>query len=75
MAKATMPSFLNTARNIFMTLYGSVEEDVTICLVYKIWRLLCIYPPLQKKKNIPGFGFFVKIERLKIRFVGLVLQL
>ena len=41
MVKATMPSILNTVRNIFMRLYGSVEEVVTMCLVYKIWRLLC----------------------------------
>ena len=39
--KATMPSILNNMRNIFMGLNGSVEEVVTICLVYKIWRILC----------------------------------
>ena len=43
--KATMPSILNTVRNIFMRLYGIVEEVVTMCLIYKIWRLLCSYPP------------------------------
>ena len=26
-----------------MRLYGSVEEVMTMCLVYKIWRLLCLY--------------------------------
>ena len=41
MVKATMPSILNPVRNIFMRLYGSVEEVVTMCLVYKIWWLLC----------------------------------
>ena len=39
------PLVLNTIRNIFMRLYGFVEEVVTICLVYKIWRLLCSYLP------------------------------
>ena len=39
--KATMPSVSNTVRNIFMRLYGSEEEVVTMCLVYKIWWLLC----------------------------------
>ena len=34
--KATMPLFLNTVKNIVMRLYGSVEEVVTMCLVYKI---------------------------------------
>ena len=33
MVKATMPSILNTVRNIFMKLYGSIEEVVTMCLV------------------------------------------
>ena len=41
MVKATMPSISNTVRNIFMSLYGSGEEVVTVCLVYKIWWLLC----------------------------------
>ena len=45
MVKATMPSTLNTVRNILMRLYGSVQEVVTMCLVFKIWRLLCSYPP------------------------------
>ena len=39
MVKATMPSILNTIRNIFMRLYGSVEEVVTIFTR----RLLCSY--------------------------------
>ena len=56
MLKATMPFIWNTVRNIFMRLYGSVEEVVTMCLVYTIWRLLCSYPPPpppppQKKKK------------------------
>ena len=33
MVKATMPSILNTIGNIFMRLYDSVEEVVTVCLV------------------------------------------
>ena len=33
MVKATMPSILNTVRNIFMRLYDSVEEVVTMCLM------------------------------------------
>ena len=75
--KATMPCILNTVINIFMRLYGFVEEIVTMCLLHKIWRLLCSYlpipaPPPIHQKN-PGFGFFVKIHLLKIRFVGLVL--
>ena len=44
MVKATMHSVLNTDRNIFMRLHGSVEEVVTMCLVYKIWHL-CVHPP------------------------------
>ena len=36
MVIATMPSISNTVRNTFMRLYGSVEEVVTMCLVYKI---------------------------------------
>ena len=39
MVKATMPYILNPHRNIFMRLYGFVEEVVTMCLVYKIWGL------------------------------------
>ena len=38
--KATMPSILNTVRNIFMRLYGSVEEDVTV-LKIKFVGLVC----------------------------------
>ena len=55
MVKATVPSFVNTDRNSFTRLYGSVEEVVKMCLVYKIWRLLCSCPllstppPPQKK--------------------------
>ena len=30
---ATMPSILYTVRNIFMRLYGSVEEVIPMCLV------------------------------------------
>ena len=33
MVKATIPSILNTVRNISIRLYGSVEEVVTMCLV------------------------------------------
>ena len=57
-----------------MRLYGSVEEVVTVCLVYKIWRILCSYPlsppppvsppPPPPQKNA-GFGFFVKIHLLE----------
>ena len=65
MIKATMPSILNTVRDIFMRLYGSVEEVATICLVFKIWRLLCSYPLQIAKTKNPGFGFFVKIHLLE----------
>ena len=34
MVKATMLSILNTIRNIFMRIYGSVDEDMTVCFVY-----------------------------------------
>ena len=34
MVKATTPSVLNTVRNIFMRLYGSVGEVVTTVLVF-----------------------------------------
>ena len=57
MVKATMLSILNTVRNIFMRLYGSVEEVMTMCLVYKIWRLyvhiLPHTPHPCQKKNFP----------------------
>ena len=33
MVKAAMPSILNIVRNIFMRLYGSVEEVMLVCLV------------------------------------------
>ena len=33
MVKATVPSSLNTIRNISMTLYGSIEEVLTVCCV------------------------------------------
>ena len=69
MVKAVVPSILNTVRNIFMRLmrlFGSVEEVVTMCLVYKIWRLLCSNPPPPPHtKENPGFGFFVKIHLLE----------
>ena len=56
MVKATMPSILNSVRNIFMRLYGSVEVVVMMCLVYKIWRLSCSYSPTlhphPKKKKL-----------------------
>ena len=57
MVKGAMPFILNTVRNILMRLYGSVEEVVTMCLVYEIWWLLCSYPPPTptKKEKIPGF--------------------
>ena len=63
--KAAMPSILNIVRNIFMLLYGSVEEVVTMCFVYKIWRLLCSYPPPLLCQNS-------LTRELKIR--GLVLK-
>ena len=69
---AAMLSILNTARIIFMKIYGSVEAVVTMCSVYKIWWLSCSYhsppppPPKKKKrKKNPGFGFFVKIHLLE----------
>ena len=65
MVKATMHSILNTVRKSFRRLYGTVEKVVTMCLVYKIWRLLCSYLPHPKKKKNPGFGFFVKIHLLE----------
>ena len=33
MVNPTMSSILNTVRNIFIRLYGSVEEVMTMCLV------------------------------------------
>ena len=48
-----------------MRLYGSVEEVVTMCLVYKIWGLLCSYSPSPTPKKNPGFGCFVKIHLLE----------
>ena len=60
MVKATMPSILNTVRNIFMRLYASVEEVVTMCLVYKIWWPLCSYPPPPPPKNF----FFLDLDSL-----------
>ena len=33
MVKATMPSILNTIRNIVMRLHSSVEEIMTVCRV------------------------------------------
>ena len=35
----------SNVRNVFMRLYGSVEDVVTMCLVYKILQLLCLYLP------------------------------
>ena len=73
MVKATMLSVLNTIRNIFMRLYDSVEEVVTIGLVYKIWRLLCSYPPSAKFfLDLDSLSIFT-YYRAQIRFVGLVL--
>ena len=43
--KATVLCILNTVRSIIMKLYGSVEEVVTMCLLYKICWLLCSNPP------------------------------
>ena len=48
MVKATMPSILNTVRNIFMILYGSVEEGggrvVRWCWVnFQCWGVLLIW--------------------------------
>ena len=79
--KATMPSNLSTVRNIFMRLYGSVEEVVTLCLVYKIWRLLCSYacpPPLPHTHRHTKSWIWILCQNsltreLKIRFVVLVL--
>ena len=57
MVKATMPPILNTNKNIFMRLYSSVEKVVTMCLVFKILRLLYSFsslhppPPPEKKKK------------------------
>ena len=54
-----------------MRLYGFVEAVVTMYRVYKIWRLLCSYPPSPDHpspppiKKIPGFGFFVQIHVLE----------
>ena len=80
MVKATIHFILNTVRNIFMRLYSSVEEVVTICLVYKIWWLLCPYPPPLPTHPPKNFFFWIGIlfqnsltTELKIRFVGLVL--
>ena len=61
MVKATMPFILNTFRNIFVRLYGSVEEIVTMCLVYKTLWLLFSYPKPIPNLFFSGFGFFVKI--------------
>ena len=64
-----MPSILNTVRNIVIRLYGSVEEVVTMCLVYKIWRL-----QFQKKFSWIWILCQNSLTReLKIRFVGLEL--
>ena len=54
MVKGTMPSILNIVRNIFMSLYGSVEEVVTVCIVYKSVKYGGSPPPLD---FFPGFGF------------------
>ena len=43
LTKAAMLSILNTIRIIFMKLYGSVEEVMTMYSVYKIWQLSCSY--------------------------------
>ena len=53
MVKATMHSVLNTDRNIFMRLHGSVEEVVTMCLVYKIWHLCVLLPPPPPPTHTP----------------------
>ena len=77
MVKATMPSILNTIRNIFMRLYGSVEEVMCVlCIKYEnmaalvfisLFHSLPPSPPPPAKKNFffPGFGFFVKIHLLE----------
>ena len=44
MVKATMPSVLNIARDIFMRLYGSVEEVMTTCADKKCGGLVLISP-------------------------------
>ena len=60
-------SYNATVRNIFVRLYSSVEEVVPMCLVYKIWRLLCTYspppppPPQPKNKTI---NFFLDLNSL-----------
>ena len=74
MVKATMPSILNTFRNIFMRLSGSLEEVVTMCLVCKIWRVYIPPPPKKKKKILDLDSLSNSLTReLKIRFVELVL--
>ena len=78
MVKATMPSILNTVRNSFTRLYGSVEEVVNMCLVYKIWCLLCSYPPLAPPPPPKKSWIWILCQNsltreLKIRFVGLAL--
>ena len=69
MVKATKPYILNNVRNIFMRLYGSVEEVVAMCLVYKIWRVLCSYPPpppmpptSKKLRGHIGLGLYVHLS-------------
>ena len=66
MVKATIPFILITIRNIFMRLNGSVEEVMTMWLVYKIWQLLCSYsllPPKTKTKKMLLF-FYLELDFL-----------
>ena len=81
MVKATMPAILNTVRNIFTRLYGSVEEVRMMCLgVKNMGALVFIPPPPPNKKQQKKMFSWIWIlcqnsltRELKIRFVGLVL--
>ena len=84
MVKATMHSILNTLRNIFLRLYGSVSkirDDVS----YMKYGGSCVYilppplpPPKKKKKKKKHSWIWILCQNsltkeLKVRFVGLVL--
>ena len=43
--KATMSSILNTVRNIFMRLYGTVEEVLTVSCIKNMVALVFLSPP------------------------------
>ena len=40
---AALISIFNTVKIIFMKLYSSAEEVMTMYCVYKIWKLSCSY--------------------------------